>query len=67
VALLERAGFVSAQDEAGDPSATTARDPAFPGDRVDWIWRTTGLTASSFAILQSEASDHLPLVVTLTS
>ena len=67
VAIFERAGFVSVQDEVGDPAASTARDPAFPGDRVDWIWRTPGLTASSFTIVQTHASDHLPLVVTLTS
>jgi endonuclease/exonuclease/phosphatase family metal-dependent hydrolase len=67
VASFERAGFVSVQDEAGDPGASTARDPAFPGDRVDWIWRAPGLTASSFTIVQTRASDHLPLVVTLTS
>jgi endonuclease/exonuclease/phosphatase family metal-dependent hydrolase len=67
VASFEHAGFVSVQDEAGDPGESTARDPAFPGDRVDWIWHTPDLTASTFTIVQTREADHLPLVVTLTS
>jgi endonuclease/exonuclease/phosphatase family metal-dependent hydrolase len=62
VNLFLDAGLVSAQDTAGDPSASTARDPNFPGDRVNWIWGTTDLTFEEFEILASEASDHLPLV-----
>jgi endonuclease/exonuclease/phosphatase family metal-dependent hydrolase len=63
VALLEDAGYRSAQDVAGDANASTARDPAFPGDRVDWIWGASDVTFSSFATPTSEVSDHLPLSV----
>jgi endonuclease/exonuclease/phosphatase family metal-dependent hydrolase len=66
VRLFTDAGFASAQDDPaiGDPDASTARDPTFPGDRVDWIWITPAVTFTGFAIVDSEASDHLPLVVT---
>jgi endonuclease/exonuclease/phosphatase family metal-dependent hydrolase len=66
VVLFTDAGLVSAQDEVGDPSASTARDPVFPGDRVDWIWVSPDLTPSDFAIGTSAASDHLPLTVRVT-
>ncbi len=66
VTLLSDAGLVSAQDAVGDPAASTARDPEFPGDRVDWIWVSPDLTPSAFAIVASTASDHLPLVVSVT-
>lgn len=62
VNLFLDAGLVSAQDTAGDPSASTARDPTSPTDRVDWIWGTPDLTFEEFEIPASEASDHLPLV-----
>ncbi|MDH4113787.1 MAG: endonuclease/exonuclease/phosphatase family protein [Actinomycetota bacterium] len=67
VAMFVGAGLISAQDGAGDPGESTARDPAFPGDRVDWIWTAGGISASSFTIVETDASDHLPLVVTLTA
>jgi endonuclease/exonuclease/phosphatase family metal-dependent hydrolase len=66
VTLFVDAGFASAQDDAtiGDPDGSTARDPLFVGDRVDWIWVTPDVPYDTFAIVESEASDHLPLVVT---
>lgn len=38
----------------------------FPGDRPDWIFGSPGLTFSNFAIVASDASDHRPLVVTVS-
>jgi endonuclease/exonuclease/phosphatase family metal-dependent hydrolase len=66
VTLFSDAELVSAQDTVGDPGASTARDPGFPGDRVDWIWMSPDLTPLGFAIVASPASDHLPLVVSVT-
>jgi len=66
VALFEAAGLVSVQDEVGDPAASTARDPLFAGDRVDWIWRAEDVAALELEILDSNASDHLPILATLT-
>jgi len=65
-ALFTDAGLVSAQDAVGDPGASTARDPEFPGNRVDWIWASPDLVLSDFAIVQTRASDHLPLMVTVS-
>ncbi|MEO8292227.1 MAG: endonuclease/exonuclease/phosphatase family protein [Actinomycetota bacterium] len=60
--VLTDAGLVSAQDAAGDPGATTARDPTTPGDRVDWIFVSPELRVEAFEVVASDASDHLPLV-----
>ena len=66
VALFEGAGLVSAQDQAGQGSTATASHPKFPGDRVDWIFGTNDVSFSSFGVGSSDASDHLPLEVTIT-
>ncbi|MEO8475638.1 MAG: endonuclease/exonuclease/phosphatase family protein [Actinomycetota bacterium] len=66
VAAFTGAGLVSVQDAIGVPSEPTARDPVFPGDRVDWIFATSDLRTSEFEIAHSDASDHLPLAVTIT-
>ena len=64
--LFFDAGLRSAQDEAGPGASSTARDPMFPGDRPDWIFGSSDLTFSNFAIVASDASDHRPLVVTVS-
>jgi endonuclease/exonuclease/phosphatase family metal-dependent hydrolase len=61
VGMITDAGYVSLQDTLGDPAASTARDPLFDGDRVDWMFVRGAVIARSFEILRSEASDHLPL------
>ncbi|HSL11919.1 MAG TPA: endonuclease/exonuclease/phosphatase family protein [Actinomycetota bacterium] len=67
VGRLEEIGLTSVQDMVGDPTAPTARDPVTPDDRVDWIWVTSDtLEVANFAIVRSEASDHLPLVADVT-
>ena len=66
VPLFETAGFVSAQDQAGMGAIATASRPKFPGDRVDWIFGTADLSFSSFLVGSSDASDHLPLAVTVS-
>ncbi len=64
--LFGAAELVSAQDAAGLGDASTAREPNFPGDRVDWIFASPDLAYSGFEIDRSAASDHLPLVVEVT-
>ncbi len=65
--MYEQAGLQSVQDTIGDPTMSTASDPAFPGDRVDWIWTSRDVPISGFAIVQSPVSDHRPLVVDVTA
>lgn len=61
--LFAAAGLLSAQDVAGRSGESTAREPNFPGDRVDWIFASSDVSYSGFEIGRSAASDHLPLVV----
>ncbi len=58
------AGFRSAQDEAGDPSQPTSptHDPSY---RIDWIFGSEGADFEDFRLLDSTASDHAPLTVTV--
>jgi endonuclease/exonuclease/phosphatase family metal-dependent hydrolase len=65
VAWFEQAGYLSLQDTIGDPSASSARDPYFAGDRVDWIWRRGAVLGVRLEIVASDASDHLPLFAIL--
>lgn len=65
IGTLEGAGLVSAQDVAGDPALLTAFLPD-PDRRIDWIFGTGDVVFSDFQIPTSAASDHLPLVVTVT-
>lgn len=68
VQLFLDAGLVSVQDEIGDPCEPTATEPEQdePCDRVDWIFVTPDVEPSDFVIVETPASDHLPLAVTLT-
>jgi endonuclease/exonuclease/phosphatase family metal-dependent hydrolase len=61
---LAEAGLVDAWEEAGEGPGFTwpVRDPY---QRIDWIWHTPDLSALQVVVIDSEASDHLPLVVTL--
>jgi len=64
-ATFDESGLVSAQDSAGQGGVSTAAEPKFPGDRVDWIFGTADLSFSQFHIGRTRASDHLPLAVTV--
>ncbi|MCK4693815.1 MAG: endonuclease/exonuclease/phosphatase family protein, partial [Anaerolineales bacterium] len=62
--LIAQAGLVDSWAEAGSGKGHSW--PAIdPFERIDWIWHTPDLAASEAEIIQSTASDHLPLVVTL--
>ena len=63
VQLLIRAGFVSALDTVGDPTALTAPSSA-PTRRIDWVFGR-GIGFSDAQVLTGVPfSDHLPVVVT---
>jgi len=68
VQLFLEAGLVSVQDRIGDPCEPTAFEPKpdKPCDRPDWIFATPDLGLSAFVIVESAASDHLLLAVTVT-
>ncbi|RMI39985.1 endonuclease/exonuclease/phosphatase family protein, partial [Streptomyces triticirhizae] len=62
IETLEAAGLRSAQDEAGDPSLDTAVSPP---RRVDWIFGASEVAFGDFELIETTASDHLPLAVTV--
>lgn len=66
VPLFGAAGFHSAQDTTGNSALSSATNPNFPGDRVDWIFGTKDVTFSDFHIVAADASDHRPLEATAT-
>lgn len=63
-AMFAAAGLTSAQDVAGDPTALTFSS-ADPYERIDYIYATAELSFADFVIPQTQASDHLPLAVTV--
>lgn len=58
------AGFRSAQDELGDPTAKTSPTQT-PLHRVDWIMGAEGVEFTDFALLDTTVSDHFPLQATV--
>ncbi len=66
ISVFGAAGLVSAQDVTGNGELTTSASPKHAIDRVDWIFGTGDLRFSDFAITKTEASDHLPLAVTVS-
>ncbi len=63
--ILADAGLVDISAELGAPPTYTYYS-ADPDHQIDYIWLSPDWTGSDFVIPQSTASDHLPLVVTLT-
>ena len=65
VEMLKRAGLVDAIDLAGiEPGYTSPPDA--PKKRIDYIWLSGDLGVIDTAIPGSLASDHLPVVSTIT-
>ncbi|UED85781.1 endonuclease/exonuclease/phosphatase family protein [Streptomyces profundus] len=62
IEAIEARGLHSAQDGAGDPSLDTAVEPP---RRVDWIFGAPKIAFGGFELVDTTASDHLPLVVTV--
>jgi endonuclease/exonuclease/phosphatase (EEP) superfamily protein YafD len=58
------AGLLDSWGEAGVGLGYTSnsRDPH---QRIDWIWHSEDLTTIEVEVLQTQASDHLPLLSTL--
>lgn len=62
--LFAQAGFVDswAQAGSGEGLSWPAVDPY---ERIDWVWHTPDLVALEAETIDSAASDHRPVVVTL--
>jgi endonuclease/exonuclease/phosphatase family metal-dependent hydrolase len=61
---LAEAGLIDSWGQAGGGPGLTwpARDPY---QRIDWIWHTADLSTLQVAVIDSLASDHRPVLVTL--
>lgn len=64
IIMLAEAGMVDISAEIGMPPTYTYYSTN-PDQQIDYIWLSPDWVASDFSILQTTASDHLPLVVTL--
>jgi len=63
--MMRRAGLADALDVAGvEPGYTVPAEA--PRYRIDYIWLSPDLTATDAVIPASTASDHLPVVATIT-
>ncbi len=62
--MVQDAGFVDSWAEAGEGPGYTS-NAANPEYRIDWIFHTPDTTALEAEFIESQASDHFPVVVTL--
>ncbi|PFG33712.1 endonuclease/exonuclease/phosphatase family protein [Sanguibacter antarcticus] len=62
--LLERSGLVSAQDEAGQPTALTFPSTS-PDSRIDWVYGSD-VSFSDVEVIATSVSDHRPIVATIS-
>ncbi len=58
------AGFEDSWAEAGEGPGYTA-NAADPQHRIDWVFHTPDIQALDAEVIESQASDHFPVVVTI--
>jgi endonuclease/exonuclease/phosphatase family metal-dependent hydrolase len=62
--LIRRAGMMDSWEQAGEgPGLTLPADT--PIKRIDWVWHSPDLRALQAVTVDSTASDHRPVIVTL--
>jgi endonuclease/exonuclease/phosphatase family metal-dependent hydrolase len=61
IGLIYEAGLVDAWLEAGDGPGYTGAS-YYPIKRIDYIWHSPDLEATEIEVIQTEASDHMPVV-----
>lgn len=62
--LLAEVGLIDSWAEIGTGGGYTIPSTK-PNLRIDWIWHTADLKAISVEVIQTEASDHLPVIAVL--
>jgi endonuclease/exonuclease/phosphatase family metal-dependent hydrolase len=65
MALPAEAGLIDSWGENHSSDGFTW-SAANPHKRIDWIWHSTDLDASQVEVIQSPASDHLPVIAEIT-
>jgi endonuclease/exonuclease/phosphatase family metal-dependent hydrolase len=62
--LFRQAGLLDSWSEAGEGDGFTW--PSYdPFERIDWVWHSPDLTATRAERIETQASDHIPVLVTL--
>ena len=61
IGLIYEAGVVDAWLEAGEGPGFTV-DSNNPAKRIDYLWHSPDLSATEIAVIQTTASDHLPVL-----
>lgn len=64
IQLLFDAGLVDSWSVAGSGAGNTYSSDD-PFKRIDWIWHTPDMISQDAKVLRSNASDHLPVIVTI--
>jgi endonuclease/exonuclease/phosphatase family metal-dependent hydrolase len=64
IKLIYESGLLDAWLEAGSGSGFTV-DADDPNKRIDYIWISSDLETLEVKVIQTEASDHLPVIATL--
>ncbi|MCK4488690.1 MAG: endonuclease/exonuclease/phosphatase family protein [Anaerolineales bacterium] len=62
--LIAEAGLVDAWIEAGAGSGYTDASN-YPVKRIDFIWHSADLETVEIEVIQTQASDHMPVIATL--
>jgi endonuclease/exonuclease/phosphatase family metal-dependent hydrolase len=62
--LLAEVGLIDSWAEIGIGGGYTLPSTK-PNLRIDWIWHTADLKAISVEVIQTEASDHLPVIAVI--
>jgi endonuclease/exonuclease/phosphatase family metal-dependent hydrolase len=66
IQTIKSAGFIDAWAASGVGQGFTLSSLA-PDVRVDWIWHTPDLITTEIKVIQSVASDHLPVIAEITA
>lgn len=64
ITAITGAGYVSAIDDVGDPSAMT-QPSVVPDRRIDWLFGDGVRFLTAEVLVDEQQSDHLPVLVTL--
>jgi endonuclease/exonuclease/phosphatase family metal-dependent hydrolase len=65
MSLLARAGWVDVLAGTVSPASVYTYPADGPARQIDYIWLSPNLPFSGAAVMQTTASDHLPVIVTI--
>lgn len=63
--MISGAGFLDSWSDSGEGAGYTY-SYADPVKRIDWIWHTDDIRAESIEVIDTDASDHMPVLATFS-